>query len=368
MIPLVRRMLMSERSRLAITVSAVAIMVMQMLFLGGIYQGVKLGAIGYVAHSPADLWVCQNNSRNLLRSTSFIRQITLNDISRLKGVERAEGILKVIATARIHGKEETMFVFGLPPEASLSSPPMVTGTSVPGEGEIVLDRSFARKYSLTVGDSITLQHDSYRVSGISRETNATVTQYSFVSLMDAQQLLGFAGIVSFIPIRVDPHADAQALADTIRTRYPALSVFDRATFMENTLREMQAGVLPLFWTILVLGVLSGILVITLMFYQSVLEMRTDYALMMAIGARSSFLTSLVLKQTLAVTLVGFLGGALLDLFLAPVLENLVPALNIVSRWEDVLFVLAASLGVGSAGSVFPIRKLRGIYPAEVFRV
>jgi putative ABC transport system permease protein len=361
-------MLTSERSRLVITVSAVAIMVMQMLFLAGIYQGVKLGAIGYVRHSPADLWICQNNSRNLLRSTSFVRQTTLDKISQMKGVGHAEGLLKVIATAHLHGKEETMFVFGVPPEATLCLPPMDVGEGVPGEGDIIIDRSFAEKYSLKVGDSLTLQNNGFRVFGISRETNATVTQFSFVSLIDAQQLLGFGGIISFILIQVDGQTEAKALADSIRIQNPTLSVFDQPTFMENTLREMESGILPLFWTILFLGVFSGILVITLMFYQSVLEMRSDYALLMAIGARSAYLTSLVVKQTIAVTLVGFLGGFTLSLLFAPVMEKFVPTLNIVNRYEDVVFVFLASIGVGSVGSFFPIRKLREIYPAEVFRV
>jgi putative ABC transport system permease protein len=368
MIPFARRMLMSERSRLAITISAVAIMVMQMLFLGGIYQGVKLGAIGYVQHSNADLWICQNNSRNLLRSTSFMRDYRLAGISQLKGVRRAEAILKVIATARIHGKEETMFVFGLPPEAAQSQPMMVAGNGVPGEREIIIDRSFARKFYLKIGDTLSLQDMDYRVTGISRETNATITQFSFVSLNDAQELLGFRGIISFILAKVDKSADLQTLRSTIKTNYPELSVFDRETFIENSLREMQSGILPLFWTIFILSVFSGILVITLMFYQSVIEMRDDYALLMAIGARPRYLASLILKQTLTVTFCGFIGGTLLELLLIPALEKMVPVLNVMSRWEDIAVVFVLSLGIGSAGSVFPIRKLRSIYPAEVFRV
>lgn len=368
MVPLVRKMLVSDISKLSITVTAVAITVMLMLFLGGIYEGVKRGAIGYVRNSPADIWMCQNNSRNLLRSSSYLRVLTLNEIASTEGVKHAEGILRVIATAWINGREETMFVFGIPEDALLSRPAMAAGGGVPGEREIIVDRSFAEKHSLSVGDSLRIQQNIFRVSGISRETNATVAQYSFISLMDAQELLGFGGIVSFILLTVEDPSGVPSMIDTLSGRNPRLSVFDSETFVGNNLLEMQTGVLPILWTILVLGVLTGVLVITLMFYQAVLDMREDYALMKAIGGSSGFLLALVLKQTLTVTILGFLSGAVLTLALAPLLEKIVPALNVVTTWEDVGSVLVISLAVGSAGSILPIRKLREIYPAEVFRV
>ena len=59
MVPIAWRILWNERTRLLITVSAIGAVVMLLLFLSGIYEGVRQGAISYIARSSATIWACQ---------------------------------------------------------------------------------------------------------------------------------------------------------------------------------------------------------------------------------------------------------------------------------------------------------------------
>ena len=50
------------------------------------------------------------------------------------------------------------------------------GSNVTADDEIVLDRSFARKYRVAIGDRLTIKDDTLTVVGFSTGTNMFVIQ------------------------------------------------------------------------------------------------------------------------------------------------------------------------------------------------
>jgi putative ABC transport system permease protein len=130
---------------------------------------------------------------------------------------------------------------------------------------------------------------------------------------------------------------------------------------------METGVLPIFWTIALLGGIIGAAIIAVMLYGSVLEKREDYALFKALGARQGFLTSLILKQSMIGSVSGFLIGLAMNAALSPVLPLLVPELSTRLTARSGLMVFFAALLIGAAGSWAPVRRLSRIFPMEVFR-
>jgi putative ABC transport system permease protein len=144
-------------------------------------------------------------------------------------------------------------------------------------------------------------------------------------------------------------------------------VFSKTEFVENTLTEMKTGVLPILWTVAVLGCVVGVAVMMLMLYGSVFEKREDYALLKALGASHRFLTFLVIRKALMCSLLGFILGFLLNRLLNPLLTSLVPELCMEFRWSLAGIVLSASLAIGVLGSWLSIIKVIRFSPAEVFR-
>jgi putative ABC transport system permease protein len=362
------RMMWKEKARLLITVSGVGFSVMLILFLIGIYEGVKNGATSYVLHSPAEIWVCEKNSTNLLRSSSFLQSSVEGKLGMVRGVEKIAGILRVLVTAEIHGKPVTLFLFGFDPQLSLVAPSsIVQGTSFLGPGEIILDKAFAAKHKIPLGSSLLIKDKKFKVAGICEGTNAIVAQFGFTTLGEAQELLGFPGVVSFYLITLNHSAVHQDVISFLKQQFPYLSVFSKQEFIQNNLEEMKTGVLPILWTIAFFGAIIGIAVITLMLYGSVLEKREDYALLKAIGASQKYLIFLVIKQSLLGSLSGFFCGAGLNLILRPLLLDLVPEISLAFTWNAAIIIFGASLVIGGLGSYAPIRKLAHIFPMEVFR-
>jgi len=368
MVPVAWKMILKEKARFLITVGGVGCTVLLMLFLFGIYEGVKNGATSYVSNSSANIWICQKNSTNLLRSSSFLPSSIESELSQVSGVDTVTGILRVLATAKISGKSVTLFVFGFDPRCRLGSPSALKqGSAALQSGEIILDRAFAAKHHLAVGHSLQIQDRTFRVSGISEGSNAIVAQFAFTTLKDAQQLLGLPDIVSFFLLKVNEQRDSRALVESLRGQFPSLSVFSKQEFAENNLEEMETGVLPVLWTIALFSAIVGVSVITLLLYGSVLEKREDYALLKAVGASQGYLIALVLQQSLFGTLMAFAFGLALSSACAPLVITLVPEISLLFTWRAAVAVLAASLLIGALGSWGPIHKLRRIYPAEVFR-
>jgi putative ABC transport system permease protein len=339
-----------------------------MLFLIGVYEGVKNGSTKYVLTTPAEIWVCQKNSTNLLRSSSFMRSSIGTEIQRVKGVGKVAGILRIIATAQINKKTVTLFIFGFDPKSSIGAPStLIRGTSAIGPGAIILDKAFAAKQKLTVGDSLHIQGRNFRVSGISSGTNALVAQFAFTTLEDAQRLIGFPGIISFYLVNTDGTIDDHTLVDSLEKQFPNLAIFNKHEFVQNNRAEMETGVLPLLWTIVIFGTLVGTVIITLMLYGSILERREEYALLKAIGASHKFLVLLVIKQSLLGSLIGFICGFLLNMILTPLLIKMVPEISLMFTWQAFSIIFLISIAMGVIGSWAPLRKLARIYPAEVFR-
>lgn len=368
MVPLARRLLWDEKGRFAITVGGVAFMIVLVLFLFGVYYGVARGSTGYVRSSPADVWVSMKNSTNLLRSSSFMRASALEPLRGIDGVDDVSGLLRLIATAEVSGAPVTLFIFGFDPASPLARPSVAAGTAQIERGDIVLDRAFAATHDLGVGDTLTVQERTFRVRGLSAGTNAMVAQFSFMTLADAQRLLGFPGVVSFGVLGLRPDARSDSVMAAVAARAPRLAAFAKETFVANTLREMETGILPILWTIALFGAVTGTTVLALLLYSAVQERREDYAVLSAVGAPHRYLQRLVLQQSLLAGLLGFGLGAALYLGGTPGLRRLVPSLELVLPPSALALTFALALAISVLGSWAALRKLRGIYPAEVFRV
>jgi putative ABC transport system permease protein len=361
------RLLLRERGRTVITMIGTGTLLLLILFLAGIYQGVKHGSTGFIEHSTAQIWACQKNSNNLLRSSSFLPSPMARDLAAAPGVQRVESILRLITTANIHGKTVTAFIFGIPSNNVLSRPPVLRGTPSPGPREIILDQSTTKKYDLAPGDTIRVNEQVFTVAGVSYETNATVAQFSFIALPDAERILGLRNISSFFLLSVDANAPTHEVLAHLRQGFPSLAFYSKDEFIKTNLDEMGTGVLPILWTITFFGLLAGGAIVSLLLYASVQEHREDYALVKALGMSQWRLALVVIRQALLISFGGFIVALCGYAACSPILSMLAPEISVdVNMW-----MVAGLLGIawilGCAGSFASVSKLSSVYPTEVFR-
>jgi putative ABC transport system permease protein len=361
MVPLARRLLFRNRGGFLVTVAGVAATVSLLLFLFAVHAGVKDGSTRYVRTADVDIWVAQKGSDNIIKSSSFLPASLATRVAAIDGVAAASPLLRVISKGEIDGRlTSTMFLFGFDPKTRLGAPNAIALQP----GEIVLDESFARKYGLAPGGTLTIHQRVFRIAGLSQGTNALLSQFGFVRFEDATAILGIADTASFILVRT--RGDRAAVARRIREALPDVAVHEAPDFVRYHDEELDSGVLPVFFGLAAFGAAVGGLIVALMLYSSALERRDDYATLKALGAGHGHLLRLVVSQALLVTITGCVAGTLFMWAMTPLVLRAIPTLVLLYLPRHaVIFPVALVIGVLAASA--PLRVLRRVYPGEVFR-
>jgi putative ABC transport system permease protein len=361
------RILRSQPLRLALTVGGVALCIVLMFFLLAVYRGVADGSVDYIRHNRADLWVLQRNATNILRGSSLVSAAQAEGIGRLPEVECISQVLLLLASVKKEDKVRTVFLTGFEPGSGWGGPPRLTaGRNIVKDTEIILDRSFAAKYRFRLGDEVAVQERRFRVVGLSAGTNAFVIQYAFVTLPAARDLIGFPGLATCFLVKLRPGMEGAAVAGRIRVQWPGLEVYSQQDFLENNIREMKSGFLPLLYTVAGIGAIVLTVILSLLLSVNILERRKDFAVLKTLGSPPAFLWGLVVKQALLIAGASSLAAAALFFPLVRLIEKLSPEVSTKSSVGQVLAVVAVVGVMSLVSSLLSIRRLRRIYYLEVY--
>jgi len=349
------------------TVSGVALCVILIHFLLGIYKGVADGSVEYIRSSKTDLWIMQKHTTNILRSTSIIRNNQRGEIEELPGVAYASPLLFIIGSVNVSDGPKTAYIIGYDSEKNLGGPPSIhQGRGIQADNEIVLDRSFAAKYQLDLGDIVRIKQHKLTVVGLSSGTNMFVLQYVFVTLTEAFKIINFGGIVSCLQVKLKPGANQYQVARSIEHKVPDVVVYGQETFLKNNIEEMESGVLPMLFVIALIGSVVLTAILSLILSINVLERRKDYAVMKALGAPQDFVPKLVIIQSFVLSISGLMLGMLVFFPLMKVVEKIAPEVSVSTSIYHVIIISLGVMFISLISSLYPISKLKQIYPMEVF--
>jgi putative ABC transport system permease protein len=354
--------------RFIITTFGIALCLILMLFLLAIYHGVSDASVRYVRESDADIWVLQRHAANLLRGTSLLTYRHGELIKKVKGVKSIAPILSFTATVEVPNNTASIHLIGYDPATGKGGPhEILKGDTLLKDDQIVLDNSFAAKYKIKVGDKLPIRDDTLTVAGLSGGTNLFQIQFAFITLKKAQQLLGFAGILSYYQIMLEPGFDPTSVAENIQSVSSEIAVFDKKTFLNNNIHEAETGVMPLFYVVAIIGaiVLTSLLSLILSVY--VLEQQRDYAIMKALGAPTTFIPGILLQQSLVLAISGMVIALLLFGPMLKLVEKFSPTVSAETSIKQVFMVGVGLLAVSLLSSILPLLRQRHIYPLDVFK-
>jgi putative ABC transport system permease protein len=361
------RILVQQPVRFALTVGGIALCVMLMLFLLSIYRGVAAGSVEYIRRNPSDLWVLQRNATNILRGSSILTTAHGAYLGQVPEVEAASPVLLILSTVRRERGQATLFLVGYDPVAGSGGPPeIVAGRGVMADTEIVLDRSFARKHGILPGEFVCVQDDSLCVVGLSGGTNAFVIQYGFASIARVRSLIGFPSMVTCYCVRLRPGTAIDSMRTALVDDLPGIVVFDQETFLNNNVREMESGFLPILYAIAAIGAIVLTSILTLLLTVIILESRKDFAVMRALGSPDRFIHSVILAQAMLLACCGTVVAMALFPPMASVIEWLTPEVSTAASATQIGSVTAVVLVVTSISAWIAIRRVKPIYPLEAF--
>ena len=365
---LARRNLLRSRVRLLASIGGVALALTLVLALDAIFEGVSRQMTSYIDRSGAAIWVGQSGVRNLHMVASWMPDSVTDDVRAVDGVAAAEPILYTTDAISAGDERGWAYVIGLTPSASMGGPwDVVEGAGQPGPGEAVIDRRFAQRAGVGLGDQVSMLGRDFRIAGLTEGTASLVNSVAFVTFDDFAARRGGDPVVSFVLVRTADGASPDAVALAIEARASGVSVQTTEAFAASEKRlglDMSGDVISIMN---IIGFVVGLAVVALTVYVATLALRREYGSLKAFGAPNGYLYRVVLTQAGLSVAIGFVTGIAVTAALSAVIPRTGLNLELAISGESLVKVGIVAALIAALAAVLPIRQVAGLDPAVVAR-
>ena len=366
--------LIAGKIRFAFSVGGVAASVLLISFILGLYRGWDEAFGEYLDSVQADVWVSRIGNESFF-APSVVPSTTVVRIAEVDGVESISQLLTGRLKLHLQDDGFEALILGIPTKGSLEAPQggvggpvrIEKGRDVEREGEIVIDKVLARQAGIDVGDEVVAGLRRLKTVGISSGGNVIVGQLCFVTLAEARTIIGYEGFYNFLLLKTDPGHGSEAVAARITSDVPGVNAFAGEEFVSASQEVLSRNMRPVMAVILVLAFLVGTIVVALTVYTAVLEKEKEFGVMKALGTPGRSLFAVVLQQSIACCLVGFVIGEILTVIAASAAERSVPQFVTLIRWEDVVAVFFAAALMSVVAALVPTSRLVRVDPLTVFK-
>lgn len=359
------RNLSKDKTRLALSITGVALAVMLVLVLNGFLTGLTTQIGAYLAHTPGTLVVAQDGVENLLGVASQLPAGTSESV-RARGAKRVIPILSQSVIFEMHGRKQFAYLIGYEPQTGGGPWQFASGREPRNDKEIVFDRILAQRHEIGLGDRVELLDEKFIVVGFSEGTNSWMTGFLFVRKTALESLLRAPGATSFLLVTPAEYIGT----DRLRARLSDLSgvnVLTKEQAIANDVQLFGKAFMTPIQLMAGIAFLVGALVVGLVIYTATVERQREYGVLKAIGARNGLLYRVVTIQALIAASGGSMLGVALAYGAAELIMVLRPQFLII--YEPIMLVQSLSSGIAMAllAALAPARVVARLAPAEVFR-
>lgn len=360
--------LVQNKTRLLISVGGVGLALTLVLFFGAIFTGAERRLTVYIDHAGADVWVSQEGVRTMHMSESALPTSVVEQVAAVPDVEQAVPILYTEGMIGANGKENIVYVFGVPQDAPMGTPwRIVEGAQSPGPGEIIVDHAIASDMGVRVGDRVTVVGQQMTVAGLTSGTSTLVSSVSFIRFEDFARVRGGGDVISFVLVKVSLGKSPDAVSARIAQSVGGVTVQTRTEFASQErqlVKDMSADIISIMNTA---GYLTGLAVVVLTIYIATVARRREYGVLKAMGVRNGRLFQIVLVQALLTVGMGLAAGLSLTLLLSVVIPRFNELIILSISASSLLRVAVISALLGGIAALLPARQLAGLEPVAIIR-
>lgn len=361
-VPVARRLLFGNRSRLVTSVLGVGLALMLILLLDGLSTGVDARVTVFEERAGADLYVAQPGTSSLLGSTSVLPAATRDRVAALPAVDWAVTLRGFFSVQEYGGKRVPAYVVGFESVEHGGPWALAAGRAPVADDEVAVGRQFATAAGVGLGDEAKILGRPFRVVGLADDADMFMASFVFLTHGATDALVGSATTTSFVLVGAARPAEALA-----QIRDLGLTVLTRDELARHDLALKGQAYSAVLALLVAVAFAVGTVVIALTVYATVLEHRRDYGVMKAVGADGPWLTRVVMSQSLALAAAGLVAGAVLFVAGSRLLGVVRPQFAIIATAGAGLRVLVAALVMGGLAAYLPARRLAAMEPALAFR-
>jgi putative ABC transport system permease protein len=369
MIGLAWRNLVREKTRLAISAVGVALALVLILVIAGIFAGSEEFAIAYIKNEPAPIWLMQAGVENMHMSSSYLAPQTAAMVSQVAGVRDATGVLYVGANLDVGDDSIIGYFIGVDPDAPIGGPwQLVEGSQRLARGDIIVDYVLAQRYGLKVGDTVSMFGSNLTIAGLSRGNFGIGSSFAFVN---KETLAALASAppdsASFVLVRPQDGVDPKVLAERLQTEVPGIHVELQSAFAESDrelIRQMGEDIIR---AMNIIAYIVGLLVIAFTIYTATLERAREYGMLKALGASFPKLAIVVLAQSFISSALGTILGIGAAFGVAALVTRVSPDMLVLIEPANVIRQLPTLALVTALASLLPMIRIASQDAMIVFK-
>jgi putative ABC transport system permease protein len=234
---------------------------------------------------------------------------------------------------------------------------------------VIIDKTYLTDLGVSnVGDTAQIGASRVRVSGFTDGIRSfTVSPYVFTTTNRARALLDMpADMITYVLIKLEPGADAEAVRAILRDKLPDSEVLTKAEFRDRSLNHWLfatgAGVALIGGAIL--GLVVGTVIVAQTLYSSTKDHINEFATLRALGSSSGYIHRVILAQAALSAVLGYALGMVIALTVVYLSER--TALPIVMTPSLAALLLALTVAMCAVSALSAIGKVMRIDPAVVF--
>ncbi|ABL83277.1 MULTISPECIES: FtsX-like permease family protein [unclassified Nocardioides] len=357
------RLLAASRRQSAAGAAGIALALMLMLLLTGLWAGIQERVTTYDDHTRADLVVVPPDTHTLFADPGVLPAGTTAAVGQVDGVTATASVRTMYQILELaHGKAATATV-AFDPASGMGGPwDIEDGRAPVAIDEVAVDAVFADQHGLALGDRLPILGHQMRIVGRTGGTALFMTPLLFLTTDAVNDMLDSPGAAGAVLISAD---DPTA----VRRQLTA------AGYAVRTPRELHQESLSLATSIygtpvrLMVGVAfaAGTLIVALVAYTRICEQQRDLGILKALGATPRDLRRITLAETAVLAATGAVGSVVLLLLARELLAWWRPAFPVVITRTTLVQTTTAAVAMTLLAAWLPVRRIGRLDAASAFR-
>jgi putative ABC transport system permease protein len=340
--------------RVAISVLAVAIEVIMILSITGVFIGQVNGSRATTLGVGADMVIQPPNASFITALGGAAVPAKIADVVRK--LPHVAVVAPVISQLKTAGSVETILGIDYDSYNALRPFRFLAGTPFQGPNDVIIDDLAARRdKGYHVGDTIQVFNRPFRISGIVANGKGG---RKFIPIKTLGAFNGAENNASFFYVKTDNPANEDLVRNEIH-KVPGMSEYEVHT-VEEIASQMTPERLPGFnialRVVISIAFIVGFLVIFQSMYTAVLERTREIGILKSLGASKLYIVNVVLRETSLFTIAGILVGLLLTFVIKAVLNERFPTLPFPVEVPWMLYTAALAFIGSLLGALYPAWK------------
>lgn len=346
--------------RTTVSVLAVALEVVLILVVVGLTTGITSETAKRTAGVGAEITVQPPNSSMFLALTNNTMPVALADEMRKLPAVQSVAPVQIL----MNSQDGIEIVYGIDPKTFND----VTGgfswhegSMFQGPKDIVVDDLWAKSKSASVGDSVELLNQQFKVTGIVEHGKGARV---FTSLEGTGALTGQVDKVGVFFVRLKDPDQIKAGIDQLNKLLPGYTTRDVKELETLMTSTNIPGLSAFIQAVLVVALCIGVLVIFLSMYTTITERTREIGILRSLGASKPFIVSLIFQEATFICVAGVILGVGSSFLIERILMAIFPTLLVLITAEWIVKASVFAVLSGIIGSLYPSLKAAKQDPVE----